>query len=107
MKRVMDYIEANIRQAEITVDDLASAAAVSPSGLNRKMKHITGSPTGECVRQLKIRRATTLLTTTDSSVMAIALDCGFNDQNYFARYFKKKTGLTPTDYRRKHATTCA
>lgn len=103
MKRVMDYIEANIRQTEITVDDLASAAAVSPSGLNRKMKHITGSSPGEFVRQLKIRRATTLLTTTDSSVMAIALDCGFNDQNYFARYFKKKTGLTPTDYRRQHA----
>lgn len=103
MKRVMDYLEANIRQTEITVDDLASAAAVSPSGLNRKMKHITGSSPGEFVRQLKIRRAATLLTTTDSSVTAIALDCGFNDQNYFARYFKKKTGLTPTDYRREHA----
>lgn len=102
MKRVMDYVEANIGVSDLSIADIASAAATSPSGLNRKMKQIVNITPAEFVKRVRLQRAATLLTTTDLPILDIALDCGFSDQNYFAKCFKAANGTTPTDYRKTH-----
>lgn len=104
MKRVMDYVEANVHVAELNINDIAAAAAVSPSSLNRKMKQIVNVTPAEFVREMRIQRASTMLATTDRAVTDIALDCGFSDQNYFSKFFKAKKGMTPTEYRNKAST---
>ena len=48
---------------------------------------------------IRIDRAKELLDFTDESIADIAEASGFSDQNYFARTFKKVTGMTPTQYR--------
>ena len=104
MKRVIDYVEANIHVSELNINDIAAAAATSPSSLNRKMKRIVNITPAEFVREIRIQRASTLLATTDRAVTDIALDCGFSDQNYFSKFFKAKKGMTPTEYRNKSMT---
>ena len=49
---------------------------------------------------LRIERAKELLDYTDMAVVDIAEASGFQDQNYFARTFRKSTGMSPTQYRR-------
>lgn len=100
MKRVMDFVEAHIADPDVNITDMASAAAVSKSGLNRKLKSILGVTPAEFMRETRLQRAASLLTTTQKAVSDIALECGFADQNYFGKCFKARHGVTPTEYRR-------
>ena len=47
-----------------------------------------------------MRRAAKLLKTSRLSVIAVAMDCGFEDSNYFTRAFRKAMGVSPSEYRR-------
>ena len=51
------------------------------------------------ILKIRIDRAKELLDFTDKSIADIAESSGFQDQNYFARIFKKITGVSPTQYR--------
>lgn len=51
------------------------------------------------ILKIRIDRAKELLDFTDKSIANIAESSGFQDQNYFARIFKKITGVSPTQYR--------
>ena len=101
MSRVVSFIEEHIMDSEINVDDMASAAAVSRSSLNRKMKMLVGVTPADFLREARIKRACSLLATTKMAISDIAYRCGFSDPKYFSRTFRQSTGMTPTDYRSK------
>lgn len=101
MSRVVSFIEEHIMDSEINVDDMASAAAVSRSSLNRKMKMLVGVTPADFLREARIKRACSLLATTKMAISDIAYRCGFSDPKYFSRTFRQSTGTTPTDYRSK------
>ena len=56
----------------------------------------------EYIINLRIERASELLISTDSSVSYISAVCGYTDEFYFSRIFKKKTGYSPLMYRREY-----
>ena len=97
LKRVMKFIEENISDADIGVGDLAAAAAVSRSGLQRKLKQTMGITPQELLSEARIKRACQLLQETDKPVSEIAYACGFNDPKYFSKCFKQSTGKTPSE----------
>lgn len=99
LKRVMKFIEENIADADIGVGDLAAAAAVSRSGLQRKLKQTMGITPQELLSEARIKRACQLLQQTDKSVAEIAYACGFNDPKYFSRCFKQSTGKSPSEFK--------
>ena len=99
MKRVSAFVEQNIGNADVNIQDMADAAAVSRSGLNRKMKSLLGITPADFLRRNRIRRACRLLVETNRSVTDIALSCGFADQNYFSKAFRAQTGTSPSAYR--------
>ena len=99
LKRVMKFIEENIADADIGVGDLAAAAAVSRSGLQRKLKQTMGITPQELLSEARIKRACQLLQQTDKPVAEIAYACGFNDPKYFSKCFKQSTGKTPSEYK--------
>jgi len=99
LKRVMKFIEENIADASIGVGDLAAAAAVSRSGLQRKLKQTMGITPQVLLSEARIKRACKLLRTSDKTVAEVAYACGFSDPKYFSRCFKQSTGLSPTDYK--------
>lgn len=100
MKRVVEFVNANLNDPDITVDDMAAAVSTSRSGLNRKMKSILGVTPGDFIRESRLSRAAGMLLTTERPVKDIAFDCGFSDLNYFGKCFKSAYNLAPTAYRK-------
>ena len=85
------------------VSDYAAAMGLSRNYLNRLVKSSTGSSAGEWIDHARINRAKRLLRETQLPIIDIAVAAGLEDQSYFARFFKRQTGLTPTAYRRQSA----
>ncbi len=101
MRRLMQFVESHIADAEIGIAEMAEAAAVSRSGLNRKMKKMVGLTPAEFLRETRIKHAQHLLLTTQTGVSDIAYSCGFTDPKYFGKTFKSMMGMSPTDFRQK------
>ena len=99
LQRVMQFVEENISNSEAGVGDMASAAAVSRSGLQRKLKQAMGITPQDLLKEARIKRACQLLRQTDKNVAEVAYACGFSDPKYFSRSFKQSTGKSPTEYR--------
>jgi AraC-like DNA-binding protein/mannose-6-phosphate isomerase-like protein (cupin superfamily) len=89
---------------EVEVPTLARAAravGVSANHLNSLLRQQTGLTFRQLLIQRRIELAKTLLRTGDAPCTEIAMSCGFGDSNYFARLFRRKTGLTPSEFRRR------
>jgi AraC-like DNA-binding protein len=82
-------------------DELAERCNLSASQFHRVFAHAMGIGPMDYVRNLRIRRAQQLLITSDLPVTEIARLAGYNDPFIFSRYFKLKSGLSPTLYRTK------
>jgi len=82
-----------------SVGELADAAEMSISQLERTTRRILGISPKQLVLRFRLEEALGLLTTTDLSVGAIAAECGYYDQSAFTRQFKRVTGSTPSAYR--------
>lgn len=102
MERVMEFVETHLGDSEVSVDDMAAAAAVSRSGLGRKMKSLMGVSPAEFLKESRLSRAATLLAETDLPIKDIAADCGFADLNYFGKCFKASRSITPGAYRKSN-----
>lgn len=85
-----------------TLAEMAEMASMSPSNLVRVFRRATGQTPMDYLIQLRLRRATRLLETSDLSVTQIAHQVGFNDSNYFSRQFSKCLGVPPRRHRETH-----
>lgn len=57
------------------------------------------------VSNIRVKHAEKLLKTDDKSVKEISIECGYKDSNYFGRVFKRHTGMSPADFRKKQIRT--
>ena len=101
LQRVMAFIEENIGNSDMNIGDLASAAATSRSGLQRKMKQLMGITPLDFLREARIKHACLLLRNSGKTVAEVAYACGFTDPKYFSRCFKQSMGQSPTDYKNR------
>ncbi len=93
------YIDAHFME-DVTLEELARHAYLSPSYLSHAFREWTGSSPKQYMLLCRIALARELLLSTDISVAAVASRCGFGDVSNFIRSFKKETGTTPGQYRR-------
>ena len=84
-----------------TLAGYAAAAGISENYLSRLVKQSTGRSVGAWIDIVRIQRAKRLLSSTDRSIIDIAVSVGVEDQSYFSRLFKKGTGMTPSAFRKK------
>ena len=84
-----------------TVHDYADLLAVTPNHLNKCVKEITGKPASVLIANMLLLEAKVLLGQPDLTISEIAFRLSFDDLSYFARFFKKHTGLNPTEYRQQ------
>ncbi len=96
----MDYISENLHK-NITVEELADYVNLNETYLSKLFKKEMGQPVSSYIRDRKIEYAESLLKYSDKSSIDIANDLGFSSHSYFISVFKKKTGLTPKEYRNK------
>ncbi|MEM7401983.1 MAG: helix-turn-helix transcriptional regulator, partial [Pseudomonadota bacterium] len=82
-----------------TIEDIASTLAMTPRYLSDALKVETGKTAIENLHLILIDQAKEMLLGSDATISTIAYSLGFEYPQYFARLFKKKTGLTPTQYR--------
>ncbi|MGR5151443.1 AraC family transcriptional regulator [Photobacterium swingsii] len=84
-------------QADVSLDDLAKLAAISPYHLVRSFQKEFGLPPHAYQIQSRLRLARKLLKQ-GHSISDTAQECGFHDQSHFHRHFKKANGYTPGQY---------
>ncbi|MGG5210590.1 GlxA family transcriptional regulator [Chryseobacterium sp. MIQD13] len=100
IKNIQDYIENNI-EIRITVEFLAENFAMSKRTLIRRFKAATGNTPIEYIQRIKVERAKRELETNRKTVNEIMYAVGYTDNKAFRNIFKKNTGLSPIDYRKK------
>lgn len=85
-----------------TVNQLAAEMKMSPNYMSDFLRKETGKTAQELIHYRLIEKAKYLLLNTDSSVATIAYQLGFEYPQYFSRIFKKKTTVSPQDFRKLH-----
>lgn len=96
-----DYIELHLDE-DLRLPDLAAQLGYTESYLSRKFKQEVGVNLVEYIRFARIEKAKNLLTTTDLTIHEIAEKLKFCSSSYFARTFRRVTGLLPQDWREQY-----
>ncbi len=95
---IKNYVKDNISK-KITLSDMAWHLHRSTVSLTEHFKAEFGMTIMEYVTEKRLKMAEEMLCTTDKLVKEISVSCGFSDVEYFSRCFKRRYGLTPTEYR--------
>jgi transcriptional regulator GlxA family with amidase domain len=96
--RVLEWIEENAHR-DLSLEDIASRAAMSTRTLNRRFHEETGRTPMQWLNAVRIRQAQALLETTDHGVDRIAHQVGFTSPTNFRTQFKRISGVAPQAYR--------
>ncbi len=92
------YMQQHIEE-DITMPNVASALNVSYTTFRRLFKHYTGLAPSQYFINLRLHRAKQLLRSTDESIKEISFRLHFENPEYFATLFKKRTGMRPSEFR--------
>lgn len=103
IKKTIKYMEDNYAE-DLKLNDLSMMAFLSRNYFCKCFKESTGMTVLECLQNIRIEQACEMLKTGDSTISAIAVEVGYRDTKYFSSVFKKITGQTPGEYRRRYLT---
>lgn len=99
LERLTEFMERNIDNGDLVVDDLVHEMAVSRSVFFKKLKSLTGLAPIEFIKEMRVKRAAQLIETGEFNMTQIAYMVGINDPRYFSKCFKQRFGMTPTEYK--------
>ncbi len=103
--QAQEYITQHYADPELSLNDVAAYVNLSPSHFSTVFSH-TGNETFKTyLTAIRIRKAKELLCTTGLKVYEIADQVGYNDPHYFSAVFKKMTGVSPADFRKRTTST--
>lgn len=92
-----EYLEAHYAE-EITLEDVAARVNISPQYFSKLLKKTTGFNFIDWLSMLRVKKAKELLTDTNLTVKEVCFLVGYKDPNYFSRIFKKRIGITPSEF---------
>jgi signal transduction histidine kinase/DNA-binding response OmpR family regulator/ligand-binding sensor domain-containing protein len=98
LKKVKNTIEQYIADTTFSVEILADEVAMSSVQVYRKLKALTGHTPNELIRNIRLERAASLLSQHAGNVSDVAYQVGFNNLSYFAKCFKEKFGVSPSEF---------
>ena len=96
IKNVLHYINENISETELSVEELASKVFLSRSQLYRKIKTLTGVSVNEFIRNVRLEKAKELIELGNDNITEISYKVGFSSPSYFTKCYKDKYGFLPT-----------
>ena len=98
MDRIMNVINRNLSNQELNVEMITKEVGISRVHLHRKLKELTNQSTRDLIKNVRLKHAATLLSTTHYNVTEITDMVGFSSITLFSRSFKELYGMTPTEY---------
>lgn len=97
LKRASYFIQENIQDPNLNVENLANQLRLSRSQLYRKIKVLTGLSANEYLRKIRLEKAKELLQSSNNyNVSEVTYKVGFSSPSYFTKCFKKEFGYLPT-----------
>lgn len=96
--RLYELIEKRMGDSELSVESLGEELGLGRVQLYRKAKALTGYSPNELLRIVRLKRASSLLASTDKTVAEITYEVGFSSPSYFTRCYKDYFGESPTDF---------
>lgn len=93
------YIQRHYQNGSLTIGDIATALSLTPAYLSLLFKRDTGRTINDYCNEYRIEQAKKLLADRQTKLIEVASATGYNDSKYFAKTFKRITGITPSDYR--------
>jgi len=101
LKPVLEYLQKNYKN-KILLKDIAKAAHISASRLCHLFKEQLNTTVFDYLTNLRINQVKYLLLSTDITCIEMCFDSGFVNLSYFNRTFKKRVGMTPTQFRNQN-----
>ncbi|MBI3217965.1 MAG: response regulator [Bacteroidetes bacterium] len=98
LMRAKEVVMSNLNNAQFGVELLADQMHLSRAQLFRKFKALIGTSPSEFISDLRLQRAAELITAKADTLSQISYQVGFNEYSYFAKRFRKKFGLSPSEY---------
>ncbi len=98
--KIVSFIEQNLTCENYDLDLLSKDMCMSKMSLYRKMKSCTDQSPGEFIRDYRLKKAAELLVNSEDNITDICFNIGFNDIKSFRIAFKKKYGMTPSDFKK-------
>lgn len=98
LNTIMIYLEENLTNSQLSVEDLSRHVGMSRSSLYSKILELTGQTPVEFIRSVKLDKAAVLMEKSDMNVAQIAYSTGFSTPHYFAKAFKTKFGMLPSEF---------
>lgn len=92
-----EYLE-NHYADDISLEDMAAHVNISPQYFSKLIKKNTGFNFIDWLSMLRVKKAKELLTNSNLTVKEVCFMVGYKDPNYFSRIFKKRIGITPSEY---------
>ena len=96
--RFRTLVEEKMKDAELNVEDLGRDMGMSRVQLYRKLKSLTNYSPNELLRQIRLKKAASLLASSDMTVAEIAYEVGFSSPSYFTKCYKEQFGESPTGF---------
>ncbi len=104
LNSALKYVEQNITDPELNLENMASELAMSSTTMYRRMKSVCNQSPGEFIRTVRFKRASQLLRDTNLTISEIIEMVGYQDANRFRENFRNEFGLTPGQYREQSRT---
>lgn len=98
LTKAIQFVEQNMCREDFSIEQLYQELAMSRSLLHKKLKALTNQSASEFINDIRLRNAARLLKQKSGSISEIAYSIGYNSISYFNVSFKKKFGVTPTEY---------
>lgn len=102
LEKALKITENYIDDPDLNIDKFVSQMGVSRMQLYRKLSALTNMTVKEFVNDIRLKRAEQMLSEKRITVSEVAYSVGFNDLSYFGKCFKKKYGMSPSEYNQKH-----
>ena len=96
---VLNYINKNISDNNLNVENLADELLLSRSKLYRKIKALTGLTANEFIRNVRLEKSKEILENSEFSISEICYKVGFSSPSYFTKCFKLQYGVLPKEIR--------
>ena len=100
IQKALGYMQVNCER-NLTLGEVADYVGYSHSYFSKVFKEELGHSFRTCLNQLRVEKSKVLLLASDAAMSEIYTACGFEDQSYFCKVFKRMVGVTPDRYRKQ------